>query len=1019
MSSRKFKFISPGVFLNEIDNSQLPNEPRDMGPLVIGRAKKGPAMRPVIVDSFAEFVQLYGEPVPGGNGSDIWRNGNETTPMYGTYASQAWLKNSSTLTYLRLLGTKDVDAGAAGNAGWKLDGTIDSGLNMTMRPHFPTDTTTGSAYGLFVITNEASGNDGTKGFPEIPTVTGSLVATWYVQDGVVGLVGQFPDWGGSAGANTYTTAQTAGSGSARFIGSDAQGNFTVVITGSNSSGYPNRVQTFSLSPTNKNYIRNVFNTNPTLTNVTTAVSASRERYWLGETYAYNFAQKVARNVVTGTGGPASGSVGGVGGELESLYIGFILPLISGSGATIARHGSRQTAFEDSTGRNNPRTGWFFGQDLGGGNASGSYSYYNMNKIFKLHALDHAEWASANLKISISNLNYSTNEFNKYGRFDVLVRQASDTDQAPIVLERFSNCNLNPNSLDHVAKKIGDQYVSFNTTTRRLETKGDYPNKSKYVRIEMAFEDPPNEELLPFGVYGPLQYNNIDFANASNAIAAGFGSTMAYGARQFLSQSTAGLQDVATDQLIITGSGTGAVVGATLYKFLFPSHELRMSASQDGISDPTDAYWGVWTGKSSSNNKFNPDYADLNRNLSDNEDQFDTGTNTTYQFVFTLDEIVQSGSTNNFYWLSGSRSSNDANVTNRLPISAKTGSASYRDVIDAGINRFTSPLYGGSDGLDITEKDPFRNTLLADATATTSYAYNSIKEAVDIVRDPEFVEYNLVSIPGITNEQLTSHLIDTCELRADALAVIDLKGDFAPAHEGTSKTYPNLSTTISNLKDRGINSSYGCAFYPFVQIRDTIAGNLVYMPSSVAAIGAMSYTDRVRAPWFAPAGFNRGGLSSGVAGLPVINVTQKLTSKDRDDLYDANINPIASFPNEGIVIFGQKTLQVTRSALDRINVRRLLLFIKKGISNIAANILFEPNVRSTWARFIGQAEPFLADVKARFGLDDYKLVLDETTTTPDLIDRNILYAKVYLKPTRAIEFVAVDFIISNTGASFED
>jgi len=252
-----------------------------------------------------------------------------------------------------------------------------------------------------------------------------------------------------------------------------------------------------------------------------------------------------------------------------------------------------------------------------------------------------------------------------------------------------------------------------------------------------------------------------------------------------------------------------------------------------------------------------------------------------------------------------------------------------------------------------------------------------------------------------------------------LAVIDLKGDFQPAHEGTAKTYPVLSTTISNLKDRQINSSYGCAYYPFVQVRDTLQGNLVYMPASVAAIGAMSYTDRVRAPWFAPAGFNRGGLSSGVAGLPVVNVTQKLTAQDRDLLYDANINPIASFPNEGIVIFGQKTLQVTRSALDRINVRRLLIFIKKGISNIAAGVLFEPNVRATWARFIGQANPFLADVQARFGLDEYKLVLDETTTTPDLVDRNILYAKVYLKPTRAIEFVAVDFIITNTGASFED
>ena len=154
-------------------------------------------------------------------------------------------------------------------------------------------------------------------------------------------------------------------------------------------------------------------------------------------------------------------------------------------------------------------------------------------------------------------------------------------------------------------------------------------------------------------------------------------------------------------------------------------------------------------------------------------------------------------------------------------------------------------------------------------------------------------------------------------------------------------------------------------------------------------------------------------------MPVIGITQRLTSKDRDDLYDANINPIATFPQEGIVIFGQKTLQVTRSALDRINVRRLLLFVKKGISTISNDLLFENNVRETWERFINRANPFLNDVKARFGLTDYKLVLDETTTTPDLIDRNIMYAKIFLKPARSIEFIAVDFIITNTGAAFED
>jgi len=149
------------------------------------------------------------------------------------------------------------------------------------------------------------------------------------------------------------------------------------------------------------------------------------------------------------------------------------------------------------------------------------------------------------------------------------------------------------------------------------------------------------------------------------------------------------------------------------------------------------------------------------------------------------------------------------------------------------------------------------------------------------------------------------------------------------------------------------------------------------------------------------------------------VTEKLTSKQRDLLYEVNINPIASFPAEGIVVFGQKTLQSTRSSLDRINVRRLLIHVKKEISRISARLLFDPNVQTTWDRFTGQVGPFLESVRQRMGLMDYKVVLDDSTTTPDLIDRNIMYAKIFLKPARAIEFIALDFIITNTGASFED
>ena len=203
------------------------------------------------------------------------------------------------------------------------------------------------------------------------------------------------------------------------------------------------------------------------------------------------------------------------------------------------------------------------------------------------------------------------------------------------------------------------------------------------------------------------------------------------------------------------------------------------------------------------------------------------------------------------------------------------------------------------------------------------------------------------------------------------------------------------------------------------IQDNINARSVWVPPSVAALGVLSSTDKKQGPWFAPAGFTRGGLTEGAAGLPVLDVSRKYTQENRDDLYEANINPIAKFPAEGIVVFGQKTLQQTDSALDRINVRRLMIYLKREISFIASRLLFDPNVQTTWDRFRRQASVVLNDVKSRFGIDEFRLVLDETTTTPDLVDQNIIYAKLLVKPTRAVEFFAIDFVVTNSGASFED
>ena len=311
-----------------------------------------------------------------------------------------------------------------------------------------------------------------------------------------------------------------------------------------------------------------------------------------------------------------------------------------------------------------------------------------------------------------------------------------------------------------------------------------------------------------------------------------------------------------------------------------------------------------------------------------------------------------------------------------------------------------------------------------STEDNNYVFHTFRRAIDTVSDPESYDMNLLTAPGLTQETLTERMVDICEERADSMALIDLPNVYIPAHE---QYYSNVASRIGTnpdqaalgLRDRRIDSSYGTTFYPWVQTRDEGTGQLVWIPPSVAILGVLGSSEAKTDVWFAPAGFNRGGLSEGAAGIPIVNVSERLTSKDRDTLYEYNINPIASFPSSGIVLFGQKTLQERQSALDRINVRRLVIYLKKQISILSTQILFEQNVQATWNRFKGLVEPFLANVKTRFGITDYRLVLDESTTTPDLIDQNIMYAKIMIKPARAIEFIAIDFVILNTGASFDD
>ena len=547
--------------------------------------------------------------------------------------------------------------------------------------------------------------------------------------------------------------------------------------------------------------------------------------------------------------------------------------------------------------------------------------------------------------------------------------------------------------------------------------GEYENRSKYVRVEVnpSLDSGVGKGRHPFGVYGPSVPKTFAITSGSTSAASyanGSGS---------LPNAT-----LTSDHVAGVLVQTATVLTASIE---FPTSRLRVSSSEGGLALSSKAYFG-YQACIKDKKRYDTTNLDLLRSspAGHNPHAVDEDDESQWSWVFTLDDVRRSpDDVDHAVWVSGSRASNES-LTNASPGASGHGSGSIAGILNAGFDKFTSPMFGGFDGFDITERDPLRNTYTSpggtSGTEKNNYAFYSLKKGIDMTSDPEYVEFDVVTMPGITNSTLNNTLVDACESRADSIAIIDLKGNFQPDHEhdsdpASSTVAGSVGEVVTELQGLNINSSYGCTFYPFVRIRDTINDSVLYVPPSVVALGTFSSSQRKSAVWFAPAGFTRGGLSEGSSGLPVIGVKERVTSTKRDKLYDANINPIASFPAEGIVIFGQKTLQVTQSALDRINVRRLLIYLKKEISRIASKVLFDQNVQSTWDRFTGQVLPFLEGVQAGLGLTDFKVVLDEETTTPDLIDRNILYAKIFLKPARAIEFIALDFIITRSGASFDD
>lgn len=922
----KFDFISPGIQLNEIDESVLPVEVEDVGPLLIGPALKGPGMKPVRVSNLQDFYSVFGKPITGKakGTSDIWREGNLLNPTYAHFAAQAHLASNTTpITFLRLVGEESSQADATDiKAGWTLDRGIQTAIS-SADSH-------ATAYGLFLVASGAAALN----------PTGTLAAILYVSGAALALSGAAPN--GGAGVRASTLVESVGAREFKLSISSSAGE---------------EFKTFNFTQGSSKFVRNVLNTNPQKIENNGNFGNTNELYFLGET----FEQAVLDNV---GGGTAAGD-----------QHGLLLALDNGSNNYNVHQAQARAA----------RTGWFINRGAA------------QDRLFRLISLSEGEYVNKSISIQISDLKLG-NTANPTSVFSVKILEDGN------VVETFSGCNLDPSSADYVGKKIGTQYLQWDTSDKKYNVRGLYPNKSNYVYIEIdsAVENQTitDPSALPVGFYGPVKHKSFTVVSGgANPVAKGDGTGAALSGDFLLSA-------IAQSGTVDSGFIKNLDASRTA-SFDFPSLRLTtQNTNNNGNYAATDVF-GVRHNQGSKTYK-DASYQDILRyrpSDSEADNGITIGAHQERSFVFTLEEITSSAE--GLYYFSEDL--------------ADVSKISLQTLINAGVKKFEAPMIGGFHGTDILKTSPFGQYQLdRGSTRKSSYVRETYEKALDIIQDQEALEYESVAIPGIHDISITNRLITICEDRGDAMAIIDLDGIYEPTWEnGGSVKEGSAATIINTAQTRLLDSSFAASYYPSLLLRDTAGAgsDIVVVPPSIGAIGALARSQGLSEPWFAPAGFNRGGINvlGGNEGPRIAGTNEHLSKKNRDDLYLENINPIARFPASGdIVVFGQKTLQQTPSALDRINVRRLLLFLKRRIGKVSETILFDQNVNATWNRFKSRADKILQDVQSRLGITEYKLILDETTTTADLVDRNILYAKVMIKPARAIEFIVVDFVVTRSG-----
>ena len=1052
MAERTFR--SPRVSAREIDVSgPVGSSPQGVPAGVIGTSNRGPAFVPVTVGSFKDFTTKFGT-----------SDGKKFGPM----AMAEWLRNASAGTFVRVLGvgngekrtTSGDNQGKVTNAGFVVgqrpviaNGNVGDNPYANAPLFGGTGALSGSVAGRTFFLgcfmsqsqgstcfSEAGGqlaanfNDGrnhpnshpilrgiimapsgvlvslsssyavTKGdtFPRVYTADG-MSPTHINNEPAQNAVGSFTRIGAANQDGGYSIGHVNGL-------NDGKQNVVLLLNGHKAAGEYSNIITASFDPSAENYLAKVLNTDPTKIN-----QAGHLLYTDYPVYS-QFAAVTGSGVINNV----SGSGGGVYPNHEQIAFMVTSSLGRDAGSTTVPN------FENFEDRFRTALSPFVTSQEFGGAA---------RNLFRVHALDDGAYINGRVKISIENIQKSRNDKDLNGSFDLLVRDFMDNDRDPVVLEKFTNLSLNPNSENYVARRIGDQHTFYdfdrNVGVQKLVVDGNYPNLSNYIRVETSDQLEGGEmpdEALPVGFRGHMHLVTSGSGILANPAFHGGNNT------------TPGVGNG-----LISGSLGAGDANHILHSTIEPPTPFRDNLTVGAGTNKrlkNQFYWGVQfevkdsVSEPNRNTKVDPGLQSLAKYLPrfhtsyrnvvvhDNEGVADSGgvvldADRFNNNRFTLERVaVYTNSSNKpdpQKWVSSSYVRDGKAITDSsrryLNVAQDFGESSAKPFL-----KFSFMLQGGFDGVNIFDTDKIalnnaaakrENDDSSNQGGTKGPTVSAYRRAVDLLEEKTNADIKLLAIPGIRHSVVTDYAMDAVEDRFDALYIMDIeeRDNVDTVITGSDATI-SVSNTVNAFRSRGLDSSFTAAYFPNVVMRDPAVGSLVEVPPSVAVLGAMSLNDTLGHPWFAPAGVTRGALET------TTETAVKLNRSNMDDLYDVDVNPLVALADTpGVVVYGQKTLQAAQTALDRVNVRRLLIDIRRQVRLVGNTFLFEPNREETLAAFSNRVNPILQRIQRQQGLDRFKVIIDTTTTTQADVENNTIRGKIFLQPTRTVEFVALDFVVS--------